>query len=591
MKQKLKEHWKNKWMVYTGALFMIVLIAITLYWGYELWHLDITIPMEYNGGDDTGIMVDAKLFQHQGWMMDTDRLGAPYSANFSDFTSSMMHNVGLLVLKMFVLITNQPAVAVNLTFLSIFFLAGVVSYLVMIELNISPWIASLTSAVFGVSPYMVMRGINHIVLTECYFVPLSILICFWIYERDDVLTFKKGFFKNPRNYWAVLFMLLIANNGIAYYPFFTCFLLVVTAVSKLLKGGKFKEIYRPIVAIGGICFFVIISIIPGIMYNHANGVNTAAVVRGGFFETELYGLKIMQLFMPASSHGIGIIQRAINKYEDDTLLLNENCSAFIGYMAILGMLLLLLAIFIKRKDQITERLGFLAEMNLMLILLGTASGFGTMFAFLISDMLRAYNRISIFIEYVCLLGFALFVDYLYKKYAKDKKIMWLRCVMIGLVGLIAVGSLLLGFPEGYVRDYDANKEEYLSDGDFVAQIESSVGEGGMIYQLPYHEYPEGGPVNDMMDYDLYAGFIHSDTLRWSYSAIKGRQADQWNKDVSETEPEEMIAILKDAGFNGIYIDRRAYAGPELNALEATLQQLIGHAPIVSRNENLSFFQF
>ena len=52
----------------------------------------------------------------------------------------------------------------------------------------------------------------------------------------------------------------------------------------------------------------------------------------------------------------------------------------------------------NRDSALKKRLGALSEINIMLVLLGTTSGLGTMIAFLITDKIRGYNRISIFIE-------------------------------------------------------------------------------------------------------------------------------------------------------------------------------------------------
>jgi hypothetical protein len=111
----------------------------------------------------------------------------------------------------------------------------------------------------------------------------------------------------------------------------------------------------------------------------------------------------------------------------------------------------------------------------------------------------------------------------------------------------------------------------------------------MIYQLPYHRYPESGPVNSMNDYHLYVGYIHSNTLKWSYGSIKGR--DSWNEAVSEMDYASMVTYLKEQGFAGIYIDRRAYTADEQETLENELGEIIGNTPIVSENGNLSFFKF
>ncbi|MDO5402396.1 MAG: hypothetical protein Q4F11_03055, partial [Eubacteriales bacterium] len=229
--------------------------------------------------------------------------------------------------------------------------------------------------------------------------------------------------------------------------------------------------------------------------------------------------------------------------------------------------------------------------NIMLVLLGTTSGFGTMFAFLISAQLRAYNRISIFIAYVCILAFALSIDCLYKHHVKNNKRRALRYVFAGACSVLCIFSLYEGFPEGEIPDYETNSVNYYSDAEFVQRIEAEVPEASSIFQLPYHEYPEGGPVNDMNDYHLYVGYIHSDKLKWSYGGIKGRNGDSWNRNAAALEPADMVAELKKAGFSGIYIDKRAYTGEEYKQLEGKLKEITGQDFIYSDNGALSFIKF
>ena len=218
---------------------MNLIIFVMMFYLMDLGDFNLYIPMQYEGGDDMGVLVNAKQFTEQGWNMTSDRLGAPYTVQYYDFTASMMHNVGLFIMKIFAVIIGNAAAAMNLTYLSIYFMAGIISYFVMRSMKINCWINALTSSVFALSPYMLYRNIGHIVLTECYFVPLSILICLWIYERDDVLVPDRNFFKRKINYVVLFFTFLIANNGIAYYPFFTCFMACIAndlSDAELLKA-------------------------------------------------------------------------------------------------------------------------------------------------------------------------------------------------------------------------------------------------------------------------------------------------------------------------------------------------------------------
>lgn len=597
MKSRIVNHFRRYWQDYASFLLMIVIIFAMMYHLMGLKNMRFNIPMQYFGGDDMSVIVNAKMMTEQSWDMTSDRLGAPYTVQYYDFTSSLMHNSGLIIMKVFALITHDAAATMNLTFLSIFFIAGIISYFVMRNLKVNCWVNAFASSVFALSPYMLYRNIGHIVLTECYFIPLSILLCLWIYERDDVLVLDKKFFKRKINYVALLFTFLIANNGIAYYPFFTCFILMVTAVSKLIKTGKIKEGLRGVVATLMVCFFVVLSILPGKIYTLVHGANSAAVDRAGFEQAELYGMKIAQLFMPVNGHGI--YDHYIDIYNDNAFLVTENSTAYLGIIGMIGFIILMLCLFSKKDTALSKRLGYLSELNITMVLLGTIGGIGAMFAFFISPMLRGYNRISIFIEYACILAVALIVSSFVEKLKmrikkKEKSRITFNIVLYGMVtlfGCICIFSIWEGCPALAEPSYDTIEAEYTSDKEFVETIESEVEQGAMIYQLPYHKYPEEGPVNDMADYHLFIGFLHSDTLKWSYGSIKGREEDKWNESVSKMGYEEMVSYLKNQGFSGIYVERRAYTSEELRDLEKELESATGNKPIESNNKNLSFFKF
>ena len=597
MKQKITNHFKKNWQQYASFLLMILIILGMMYHLMDLGDMKLNIPMQYLGGDDMGVIVNAKMMVEQGWNMTSDRLGAPYSVQYYDFTSSMMHNAGLVIMKIFALITRDAAATMNLSYLSIFFIAGIISYFVMRNLKVNCWVNALASSVFALSPYMLYRNIGHIVLTECYFVPLSILLCLWIYERDDVLVPDKNFFKRKINYVALLFTFLIANNGIAYYPFFTCFIFMVTAVSKLVKTGKIKEGLRGVIATVMVCFFVVLSILPGKIYTMTHGTNAAAIDRAGFEQAELYGMKISQLFMPVNGHGI--YDKYIDIYNENAFLVNENSTAYLGIIGMIGFIILMICLFTKKDSALNKRLGYLSELNITMVLMGTIGGIGAMFSFFISPMLRGYNRISIFIEYACILAVALLADKLANvlkariNNKKEKKVKYniLLYGMTVVFGCICVFSIWEGCPALVTPAYDTIEAEYTSDKEFVEAIEDELAPGSMIYQLPYHKYPEDGPVNDMADYHLYIGYLHSNTLKWSYGSIKGREEDEWNESVSEMKYEDMVSYLKEQGFAGIYVERRAYTEEELTELENALEAITGSKPLESNNNNLSFFKF
>lgn len=125
----------------------------------------------------------------------------------------------------------------------IFPFTAISSFFVFRQLKISKFMSIFGSLTFSFIPFVYMRNIEHTSLASVYFIPLSILLCIWLYENNDLLIPTKNlkdFIKNKKNIIAIIFIILISNNGIAYYPFFTCFLIIITCISKLLKTKNIK---------------------------------------------------------------------------------------------------------------------------------------------------------------------------------------------------------------------------------------------------------------------------------------------------------------------------------------------------------------
>ena len=94
-------------------------------------------------------------------------------------------------------------------------------------------------------------------------------------------------------------------------------------------------------------------------------------------------------------------------------------------------------------------------------------------------------------------------------------------------------------------------------------------------------------MNRMVDYDELRGYLHSDDLRWSYGAVKGRSDPS-----AALAAEPVPALVRDvaaAGFAGIYVDRFGYAD-QAAKLESELAAATGATPIISENGRLSFFE-
>lgn len=578
-----------------AVVLMLALMSVIVYVLMDMKNFDLAYPMSYDGGDGMSYLANAVMLTEGSTVVETDRLGAPYGYTGYDFYASSFHGFDNMLLKILVGITNQPALAVNLLFLLLFPMISLSSYFVLRQMRVKQWVAVGGALTYAFMPYLFMRGMNHFVLASYYFVPVSILYCVWIYQDDNFMCFNKGFFKNWKNWFAIILSACIANNGIAYYAFFTCFFLVVTGMVKALKEKKLRYFGKACSLIGFVVLFMLISLIPTLNYILKNGVNDEGVVRT-IDGVETYSLKIAQLFMPLNSHGNSYLEGIINEYNEAMPLVNENYMSYLGVMGCIGFLILLVVLFLKNMGDdkpFKVQLEILSLLNIAGILLATIGGFGSLFGLLVTAMIRCYNRISIFIAFIAIAAVCILLSVLCDRIWSIEKYgaVVRNCIYGGFAAVISfvmLWGIWFQYP-GLMYDYMGFKEYFISDKEFIESIEARLPEGAMIYQLPYHEYPEGGSVNDMNDYDLWVGYIHSKNLRWSYGGVVGREADNWLRTIDNSDIPDMIKKIKEKGFQGIYIDRRAYEDDELYELESKLEKELGVQPMISGNKKLSFF--
>jgi phosphoglycerol transferase len=118
----------------------------------------------------------------------------------------------------------------------------------------------------------------------------------------------------------------------------------------------------------------------------------------------------------------------------------------------------------------------------------------------------------------------------------------------------------------------------------VRAIESELPQGASLFVLPYLAFPEA--VERIAVNELFRGYLHSRTLRFSAGAMNGTYAALWQEDVASEPPATMVETLALAGFRGIYVDRRGLA--DARALEAAFTPLLG-VPRTNAAGDLQFF--
>ena len=575
---------------------MAVVLAIGAI-GYVCWRWSVTpenlqLPFVYMGFDDFETYVDVTNIRDTGWLWHSTRLGAPFGAEFHDFPVIFLHNFDELLFKVLLLFTSNVFEVVNIAFLLTPVFSSWAAYFVLRELRISRLLAACGALTFAFLPFYFLRNELHMMLTLYSFVPLVFWLCVFAYRGEILRTFHFRMFCR-RDWLALFFCLLIANNGTAYWQAFSCFFLLITAILAATDRQDWHAGLPAMRALGIILVVFALCLTPAAYQNHVQGNNFEPAQRSAV-EVDNGGLRLTAMLLPRELSW-DKADRKVDAYHRDA---HSDAATYIGPLAAVGVIFLFVPLFWRKEwEDVT---GLFSRLTLAALLLAMVGGVASIVTVFLAPgvLLRVYYRISIYLAFmgIWLVCFSLGRWQFGKKYKK--------LFLVGVVCLFA-WNLLAQYPQDDSRDYVAPKDalpsfsppdyarirsDFTSDRDFVQYLEAELPAGAMIYQLPYHRFPEGGAVERMFDYQLFIGFLHSRQLRWSYGGMKGRPGDLWPRELAQRPMAEQISQLRATGFAGIYVDCRAYKPEALQALTEELTALLGEDAQMSSNGNLAFWR-
>lgn len=572
-------------------LLALCILAIMLL--FDTFHVDITVPLVYQGGDEFSTLTNARSLTEQAWNLTANRLGAPGIAEYYEYPTSTLHNADLLILKIYSFFTDKVGLIMNLTYFTLICLVALNTFGALRVLSVRRSLAGMAGMLYAFSPYMFWRSESHIVLSAYMFLPFSMLLCIFMYTDPDYMKIGRKWPGDWRNWATVVFAFLIGNNGIIYYPFMTGFALLSVGVARALTDRDIRKVFRSLIPSLMIILFMALAYMPSLIHILVYGKTSGGVDRSGALSSaEEYGLKIIQLFLPFNSKGSWTLSQIIDREFINLEPINENMSSYLGVIAAIGFVILMFVLLDRRKHADVRRwqmIECLSVLTLGVTLLGISDGLGTMVAFVTNLGLRGYNRVSIFLMLFALTGLALLLDGWLDRHPKREK------MMLPVLAVVTALGLWDQFGQRWdvlQTEAQMQADEWYSDEAFGQKLEDTEEDGAMILQLPYHTYPEQGPVRDMSDYHELTEYIHTSTLRFSYGSMNGSVADRTVQQLTSLPLEEMVRQAQADGWAGICIDRRAYTDEESEDLTKELSELLaGKTHFVSENENLEYFSF
>ena len=564
---------KNWLLCLAGSILSFMLASILLSgWPSGIWP-NLSFPFIYGGdGFFTGWGIQRLI---EGWVWDNDRSGYPFGSNFRDFPGSDFGS--LLFLKILGSLTGEYFKALNIYVLISFPLAFISSFIILLRIGLNRYFAFSSAMLFAFLPFHFLR-LSHLFYLFYFVVPIYYYYAFQLfkYENND----KNRFF-TLKNVIAFVILSISSSFGV-YYSLFGMIVIAVGGIAAAFNKWSFKPLGFSIIACAAIMLGVLLNLAPAILNNAKNGKNSEVAVRN-IGEAEIYGFKLAQLVLPRIGHRIQILANITNEYIKDAPLVNENSTATLGLFGSIGLLISGCALAVNASGRSTDsRISLLALISLVLFLSGTIGGLGSLFAMTITSSIRGWNRISPFLSFACLAIFFLFLQNYLNSLRNSKVLIPLAAFCILFAGLYDQTA-----PANPLTNTDA-KNRFDADRSFIKQIESNLEPHSPIYQLPYMPFPETPPINNLGDYELGLGFVHSKTLRWNYAGMKGRPGDLFYRELSKKSISEQLPIIKKLGFKGFYVDRRGYADNAV-AVENELDALLPGTQKIQRINNTAFF--
>lgn len=465
-------------------------------------------------------------------------LGAPYRANWNDFPT-----VEEAVFAWWALLARLFGISAASSFvlISAHVLAALAFYGVCRRLRYAHSFSAAGAMLFSFSPFAFYRHLQHLPLTYFWHIPLGLLVV-WLCTREH---------KPPlRRHW--LFCFAVAVLFGLQNPYYTGMFLQFLGLAVLWELARTRDWRRAILPLSLIAA-------TGLAFTAANfdtlytrateGMNFGAVLRS-YQNLEFYALKPVELLLPVA-HRIDALQNWVrNVYAGNALFVGELGSPYLGWIALAGLIWMISRAFVAaargRFAEVPPHLGAIVWIIGYSIVGGLNGLIGFKFQYF-----RATNRYSIFI--LCLI--LLFIVRELSRLTARKGPL-LRGALAAAVLVVGLLDQRAGLPA--VAGIKSTARQISSDRKIVQKVEAALPAGAMIFQLPVHEFPEGGSIREMGDHEHFRPYLFSKSLRFSYGSHKGRIRERWQAEAAGFGVERLVRTIESYGFSAVWINRKAY---------------------------------
>lgn len=442
----------------------------------------------------------------------------------------------------------------------------------------------MSSVVFVVSPFLILRSYSHDYLALYFSVPLGAVVPFLFAAANNESELKRSIL-SP---FVLLALVVVATSGL-YYAFFTAMFVGLVAAAKSFE----RRSAVPILLAASFCAALFVLLI-------AAGYGTALfdLARGRLsepkrwpFEQLSYGLLLSTAMQVYADIGLWVPQFSYYKQVFTPL----GTSEWPGVVLTSIILIAPVVFFIGRTFRTRGRDVPLFWVSTMLITFGIIfclrGGLGYVFNHVVSGAIRAQERVLPFLMFFAIVIFCSIVRYI----SQRKPIIAGRCAAFILVAILflSVSSTFGGLRDKQYMYFSAVRQ---TDTKSIIDMLSRKNQAGLlaVLQLPHVAWPELAPVRNFQLYRHQLPYLHDlndSPTKWSYG-LTGQQPEfAAVRDIVQAgqSPRALPERARSIGFDGILIEKAAYSPEDAAALIRTMEDGVGGACKLFEDELRALF--
>lgn len=526
----------------------ILAVALAL----RLWRTDLALPLFYSG-DSLLVGNWVKTVIDHGWFGSNPSLGFPYGQVHHDYVQGQQW-LSYAVLRIVGGLTGDWQLTVNLFYLLTFPAVAMAALFVIHRLGARLSVAVVAAILYALLPFHLVRLTSHLFLMAYMVIPLAGLLLIETFEPTEGTPGARSRWRAglPSRLALVTAALLGATD--AYFAAITLVLLIPAALLAAVMARRVAPLVRASLISGVTLAVLAAGSMNSLLFWLEEGRNPDVASRSAR-QTEVFALKPLELVLPTDGHRIPLLADVGDFYSG--FLVPSEAGSYIGVFGSLGLAVLAAVVAVRLLGRPSgllaeRRSAVMAFFTMLGIAVASVGGFATLIALLVTPQFRAWERMVLVIAFFAMAMTALVLDRL------------MRRRKLGPIGDALVLALVLGGGladqtwNGQIPAYGLDLAAFREDAVFVRSIEERFGPTAAVLQLPMIPYPEMGTVAGMADYQHFRGYLHSDSLRWSYGAMKGRDPG-WLLAAANRSPDETLVLAALGLLDVLWLDRLGYS--------------------------------